>query len=70
METNFMKLPTISYCADVAPRGSLELGSECCNQGQMIFTCYALQNSAVRFCELVWPSTSRLLLFLDVSTSQ
>ena len=37
METHFMKLPTNSYCADVASRGSLELGSECCNRGQIIF---------------------------------
>ena len=38
METHFMKLPTNSYCADVASRGSLELGIECCNRGQTIFT--------------------------------
>jgi hypothetical protein len=31
-----LKLPTNSYCADVASRGSLELGSEGCNRGQMI----------------------------------
>jgi hypothetical protein len=31
METNLMMLPTNSSCADVASRGSLELGSECCN---------------------------------------
>jgi hypothetical protein len=37
METHFMKLPTNSYCADVASRGSLELGSECYNLGQTIF---------------------------------
>ena len=36
METHFMKLPTHSSCADVASRGSLEHGSECCNPGQMI----------------------------------
>jgi hypothetical protein len=36
METHFMKLPMNSYCAEVASRGSLELGSECCNRGQMI----------------------------------
>jgi hypothetical protein len=34
METHFMKLPTNRSCADVASRGSLELGSECCNRGQ------------------------------------
>jgi hypothetical protein len=44
----------------VASRGSLELGSECCNRGQAIFTRYALQYSAVLFCELVWPTTLRL----------
>ena len=60
METHFMKLLTNNYCADVAFRGSLELGSQCCNRRQTIFTCYALQHSAVPFCELVRPTTSRL----------
>ena len=55
METHFMKLPTNSYCVDVASRGSLALGSECCKQGQTIFTRYVLQHLAVPFCELVWP---------------
>ena len=59
METHFTKLPKNSYCADVASRGSLELRSEFCNRGQTIFTHYA-QHSAVLFCELVWPTTSRL----------
>jgi hypothetical protein len=36
METNFMKLLTNSYCADLASRGSLEL-SECYNRGQTIY---------------------------------
>ena len=58
METHFMKLPMNSYCADVASRGSLELGSECCNRGQTIVTSYVLQHSAVQFCELVWPTTN------------
>ena len=31
------ELPTNSYCAYVASRGSYELSSECCNRGQMIF---------------------------------
>ena len=31
IETHFMTLPTNSSCAEVASRGSLELGSECCN---------------------------------------
>jgi hypothetical protein len=53
METHFMKLPTNSYCADVASKGSLELGNECCNQGQIIFTRYVLQHSMVPFGELV-----------------
>ena len=44
METHFMKLLTNSYCAHVASRCSLELGSECCNRGQMIFTHYALKH--------------------------
>ena len=60
METHFMKLPTNSFCADVASRGSLELSSECCNRGQTIFTCCSLQHSAVLFCELVWLTTSWL----------
>ena len=37
-----------------------ELRSECCNRGQTIFTRYVLQHSAVPFCELVWPTSSRL----------
>ena len=45
METHFKKLPTSSSCADVASRGSLELGSECCNPRTGDF--YALQHSAV-----------------------
>jgi hypothetical protein len=38
------------YCADVASRGSLELGSECCNWGQTIFMLYALQHSVLWAC--------------------
>ena len=53
MKTHFMKLPTNSSSADVASRGSLELGSECCNWGQMIFTCFSAQLSrSVRLCGL------------------
>jgi hypothetical protein len=37
MKTHFMLLPTNSFCADVASRGSVGLGSECCNRGQTIF---------------------------------
>jgi hypothetical protein len=51
-ETHFTMLPTNSYCADVASRGSLELGTECCN--------LSLQHLAVPLCELVWPTTSWL----------
>jgi hypothetical protein len=54
METHLMKLPMNSSCVDVASRGSLELGSECCNFRTDKF--YALQHSAVLFCELVWPT--------------
>jgi hypothetical protein len=57
METHFMKLQTNSYCADVASRDSLELGSECCNRGQKIYMRYTLQHSAVPFGELLWPTT-------------
>ena len=53
METHFIKLSTNSYCAYVASRGSLEIGSECCNGGQTVCTHYMLQHS-VPFCELVW----------------
>ena len=53
MEIHFTMLPMNSYCADISSRGSLELGSEFCNRGQMIFMCYALQHSVVTFCELV-----------------
>jgi hypothetical protein len=47
-----VKLPTNSSCADVASRGSLELCSDF----------YELHASALSglFCELVWPTTSRL----------
>ena len=55
-----VNLPTNSYCADVASRGSLELGSECCNRGQAIFTSCKLQHMAVPFCEFVWPTTLQL----------
>jgi hypothetical protein len=49
----------------------LELGSECCNRGQTIFTFNALQHSAVPFCELVaYHFAAEPLLLLDVSTSQ
>ena len=47
METHFMKLPTNSYFADVTSTGSLELGSECCNRGQAMFTRYRLQHSSL-----------------------
>ena len=30
METHFMNLPMNRYCVDLASRGSLELGTECC----------------------------------------
>jgi hypothetical protein len=56
----FHEAPTNSSCADVASKGSLELSSNCCNQGQTIFTCCACQHSAVPFCALVSPTTSRL----------
>jgi hypothetical protein len=49
METHFLKLPINSSCADVASRGSLELGRECCNRGQTIFT---HQSRSVSLCGL------------------
>ena len=57
MDTHFIKVPTNSYFAKVASRGSLELSSECCSWRQTIFTRYTLQHSAVPFCELVWLTT-------------
>ena len=50
-----MKLPTNSYCADVASKGSLELGSECCNRGKMILhaTHFSIRRSrSVSLCGL------------------
>ena len=58
MENNFMKVTMNSSCADVASRGSLELGSECYNRGQTIFMPFRLLVGPFR--ELVWPTTSRL----------
>ena len=55
METHFIKLLTNNYCTDVASRGSLELGSECCNRGQTIPTHYALStwwSCSVSLCGL------------------
>ena len=60
METHFKKLQKNCSCADVASKGILELGCECCNRGQAIFIHYALQHSVVLFGELVWPTTLRL----------
>ena len=52
MEIHYRKLLMNSYCADVASRGSLELGSECSNQGQ-IFTHYStLWSHSVSLCGL------------------
>jgi hypothetical protein len=56
METHLMKLPANSYCADIATKGSLELGSML----QRTDDFYVLQHSAVLFCELVWHTTSLL----------
>ena len=60
METHFTKLPTASYCVDVASRGSLELGSECCNQGQTIIYFLAC---------VAYHIAAEPLLLLGVSTS-
>ena len=62
METHFMKLPTNSYCADVASRSSLELGSECCNRGQT--------NGPVLWACVAYHFTAELLLLQDISASQ
>ena len=53
MESHFTKLPTNSYCTDVASRGSLELCSECCNRGQTIYTSFSTRRSrSVSLCGL------------------
>lgn len=44
----------------------LELGSECCDHGQIIFTHFLLQDSAVPFHGFM----AELLLLLGISTSQ
>jgi hypothetical protein len=45
IETHFMMLPKKSYCADIASRGRLELGSERCNPRTDDF--YAVRTSAL-----------------------
>uniref|UniRef100_A0A8C7L748 Cohesin subunit SA n=1 Tax=Oncorhynchus kisutch TaxID=8019 RepID=A0A8C7L748_ONCKI len=59
-----MNLSTNSTCTDVASRGSLELGSEACNQGQVIFTRFSTWQS----CSVSYHFAT--LLVLDISTSQ
>uniref|UniRef100_A0A4W5QV57 Nucleolar complex protein 3 homolog n=1 Tax=Hucho hucho TaxID=62062 RepID=A0A4W5QV57_9TELE len=62
-------LSTNSYCADIASRGSLELSTECCNRGQMIFTRFSTWRSrSVSLCG--YHFAAEPLLLLDVSTSQ
>jgi hypothetical protein len=72
METPFMKLPTNSYYADVASRGSWELGSECCNWGQIIFysLCASTLGGPVLWACVAYHFTAEPLLLLDVSNSQ
>ena len=66
MEAHFMKLVTTNYCANVASKGSLEPGSECCNRGQPIFMCYSSRHvSCVAYHFVAEP-----LLLLDISTFQ
>jgi hypothetical protein len=72
METHFMKLSTNSYRADVASRGSLELGSEGLQPEDTLF--HALCASALaipilRAC-VAYHFAAEPLLLLDVSTSQ
>ena len=68
METHLMKLPTNSSCADDASRGSLELGSECCNRGQFLHAT-ALGSPVLWACEAYHIEAEPLLL-LYFSTSQ
>jgi hypothetical protein len=50
-----------SYWADVASRGSLELSSECDDfDDRWFLRTMRFSTSAVPFCDLVWPTTSRL----------
>jgi hypothetical protein len=50
-----MKLPTNSYCADVASRGSLVVSAA--TEDRLFLRA---SHSVVLFCELVWPTTSLL----------
>jgi hypothetical protein len=54
VETHFMKILTNSYCVDVAPRGSLELGNECCNWGRFLRATHfgTRQSRSVSLCGL------------------
>jgi hypothetical protein len=54
MEIHLMKLQTNSYCDDVASRDSLELGGECCNQGQTIHATFfsSRRSRSVNLCGL------------------
>ena len=55
METHFMKLQTNSYCADVASRGSLELGGEC----YRLFLCASTLSGHVLWACAVYPFEAR-----------
>ena len=54
METHFMKLPILSYCADVASKGILDVCSECWNRGLFLHALHfsTRQSNSVSFCGL------------------
>ena len=68
-----MKLPTNSYCADIASRGSLELCSVVLlhthPEDRQFLRASALSGVVLLAC-LAYYFVAELLLLLDVSTSQ
>ena len=66
METHFMRLSANSYCAGVASRGSLELGSG----GLQPRTDDSAHGGPVLCVCVVYHFVAEPLLLLDVSTSQ
>jgi hypothetical protein len=63
METNFMKILTNSYCANVPSRDSLELCSECCNRGQTMFMHYKMVYHNLQF----WNNGKVVLLWMLIN---
>ena len=61
METHFMKFPMNSFCAAVASRGNLELGSECCNRASTL-------GGHILWVSVAYHFMTEPVLLLDVST--